>query len=144
MNLVEMTNLDRSARAASLCEFCGRPWFGVVAYCPYCGRSPGSGQEVLGLIAGEMQTLDRSQVEKKAFSLSLRIFAAAASALLLLWMVAKPPMPESAPPASAAPAVPAAPAVSISPRLDTAVAPPSSRSLCSVAHEKAGLCHLQK
>jgi hypothetical protein len=38
---VRMNALAQSARAESLCEFCGRPWFGLVAYCPYCGRKPG-------------------------------------------------------------------------------------------------------
>lgn len=29
-----------SARGPIACEFCARPWFGLVAYCPYCGRKP--------------------------------------------------------------------------------------------------------
>jgi hypothetical protein len=36
---VQMHQLAESARSESVvCEFCGRPWFGLVAYCPYCGR----------------------------------------------------------------------------------------------------------
>jgi hypothetical protein len=35
---VQMNQLAQPARAETLCEFCGRPWFGLVAYCPYCGR----------------------------------------------------------------------------------------------------------
>jgi hypothetical protein len=37
-----LSNLDamvaESARGESQCIFCHRPWFGLVAYCPYCGR----------------------------------------------------------------------------------------------------------
>ena len=40
MNVVQMDKLAQSARGESQCEFCGRPWFGLVAYCPYCGRKP--------------------------------------------------------------------------------------------------------
>jgi hypothetical protein len=35
-----MNELARSAGGQSLCESCGRLWFGSVAYCPYCGRKP--------------------------------------------------------------------------------------------------------
>ena len=39
MNVVEIDKVARSStRGESQCEFCGRPWFGLVAYCPYCGR----------------------------------------------------------------------------------------------------------
>lgn len=31
----------QATRGASACEFCARPWFGSVAYCPYCGCRPG-------------------------------------------------------------------------------------------------------
>lgn len=37
---VHMHELARSAGGQSLCESCGRLWFGSVAYCPYCGRKP--------------------------------------------------------------------------------------------------------
>src|SRR4051794_5560576 len=30
--------LEQTPPGESLCEFCSRPWFGQVAYCPYCGR----------------------------------------------------------------------------------------------------------
>jgi len=30
--------LAQTPPGESLCEFCNRPWFGQVAYCPYCGR----------------------------------------------------------------------------------------------------------
>jgi hypothetical protein len=41
MNVVDITKVARSsARGESQCEYCGRPWFGLVAYCPYCGRKP--------------------------------------------------------------------------------------------------------
>jgi hypothetical protein len=32
------TKLAEPAPPESLCESCGRRWFGLVAYCPYCGR----------------------------------------------------------------------------------------------------------
>ena len=38
MNVVPMNEPAQSARGESACDFCGRPWFGLVAYCPYCGR----------------------------------------------------------------------------------------------------------
>jgi len=38
---VQTDNLAQPARVESRCEFCRRPWFGSVAYCPYCGRKPG-------------------------------------------------------------------------------------------------------
>ena len=38
---VPIDKLVQSARGEILCEFCGRQWFGLVAYCPYCGRKPG-------------------------------------------------------------------------------------------------------
>jgi hypothetical protein len=34
---VQTNKLAQSARSESLCGFCGRQWFGSVAYCPYCG-----------------------------------------------------------------------------------------------------------
>jgi len=33
-----MDKTAQSTRGASLCEYCRRPWFGLVAYCPYCGH----------------------------------------------------------------------------------------------------------
>ena len=39
MNVVPMNEPAQSARGGeSACGSCGRPWFGLVAYCPYCGR----------------------------------------------------------------------------------------------------------
>jgi hypothetical protein len=76
---VRMNQLARSARSESVvCEFCARPWFGLVAYCPYCGRKPScfttmkqepddrlridealpSGQAILGMPVGELPYLE--------------------------------------------------------------------------------------
>ena len=41
MNFAETHKLDQPARRENRCGSCGRPWFGLVAYCPYCGREPG-------------------------------------------------------------------------------------------------------
>ncbi len=39
MNVVLMNEPAQSAQGGeSACGCCGRPWFGLVAYCPYCGR----------------------------------------------------------------------------------------------------------
>src|SRR3954469_15555382 len=32
-----MNNLTPAGRER-VCQFCARPWFGSVAYCPYCGQ----------------------------------------------------------------------------------------------------------
>jgi len=37
----ELAELVQPRRGESRCEYCGRPWFGLVAYCPYCGRKAG-------------------------------------------------------------------------------------------------------
>ena len=35
---VQTNELTRSAQGVSSCGFCSQPWFGSVAYCPYCGK----------------------------------------------------------------------------------------------------------
>jgi hypothetical protein len=79
---VQTNNLAQSARGESLCRFCGRQWFGSVAYCPYCGRKPGlttqepdvrpqidealaGGQGPLGMPAGELQWQDPKSARKE-------------------------------------------------------------------------------
>lgn len=37
---VQLNKFTQSARGVTVCEFCARPWFGLVTYCPYCGRKP--------------------------------------------------------------------------------------------------------
>jgi hypothetical protein len=75
-----MNKLAQSARGENLCEFCGRLWFGPVAYCPYCGHkssfttisqepddrlqsgeASASGQITLGMRAGEMAKSPRKE-----------------------------------------------------------------------------------
>lgn len=44
----QLQEMAQSAQSESLCGHCGRPWFGVVAYCPYCGRKPGFATQAPG------------------------------------------------------------------------------------------------
>jgi hypothetical protein len=57
-----MTALDQPARVERQCGFCARPWFGMVAYCPYCGRMPGpaitDSKPEVGLTSGETLASD--------------------------------------------------------------------------------------
>jgi hypothetical protein len=70
MNL-QTNEWARSAQGESLCGSCSQPWFGSVAYCPYCGKpsfastnrqpdaphgekAAASGQGNLGIPAGEL------------------------------------------------------------------------------------------
>ena len=121
---VQMNELARLVRVESLCGFCRRPWFGLVAYCPYCGRKPSfmtinrelddrppgveilaSGQGTLGMPAGEPipsknlpAERDRSspaQLNKTALTLLFKTVVAGVSALLLVWMVVKPLAPRT-------------------------------------------------
>ena len=121
MNVVEIDKVARSsARAESKCEFCGRPWFGLVAYCPYCGRKassktinqgPGdriqsdatldatlaSKQVTSGMPAGELHHPEPKSPPKEPRGTPLRfkILAAGVSVLLLLWLALKPPAPKA-------------------------------------------------
>jgi hypothetical protein len=40
MNVAQMDKLAQSAAGENRCGSCGRPLFGLVAHCPYCGREP--------------------------------------------------------------------------------------------------------
>jgi hypothetical protein len=188
---VRMHQLAQSARSESvLCEFCRRPWFGLVAYCPYCGRMSScfttmnqqpdghfqsdvalaNGQASLGMPAGQLQRQASTDLPveanrpapsqfnkiKSALPLLLKTAAAGITVLLLFWMVVKLPAPKTneratpqlpistsgiaspnqRPPTSAAqqPSIPL--------RTDTPV-PPNRTTLCSLAHETAGLCKSQ-
>jgi hypothetical protein len=104
MNLAQMNKLAQAASIESQCAFCGRPWFGFVAYCPYCGRehsftkidqepdeSPRSDEprtEPRGPLGEEPRKKPRKPLPVKAA-------IAAVSALLLLWIVVKAPAPKA-------------------------------------------------
>jgi len=167
MNL-QMTESAQPARGVSLCEFCRRPWFGLVAYCPYCGRKPSCFTAISqepddcpqieeALASGQRPT--PSQLNKPALTLLFKTVVAGVSALLLFWMVVKLPAPRTNEAASPqlpistsniaspmrGPSTSAAQVPSIPLRTDTAVPPQSNRrSLCSVANEAAGLCKSQE
>jgi hypothetical protein len=83
---VQINNLAQSARGESVCGFCGRRWFGLVAYCPYCGRKPSfptinqepddraqsddalaSGQRTLWMPAGELHGQEAKSPRKEPF-----------------------------------------------------------------------------
>jgi hypothetical protein len=200
---IQMNQLAQSARDESLCESCGRRWFGLVAYCPYCGRKPRLTTEAPGALprsddvfAGEQGTLGlpdggplwqdpesprnepnatvgptvgatvpvqrdspaASQSSKPSWMLLFTtILVAGISAVLLVWMLVKLPVPntneQTSPPLATpssgttaprqGPPTRAAQAPPIPPRTDTAVPARPKRSPCSVAHEAAGLCKSQ-
>lgn len=165
--IAEWDKLDQPAPGESLCGYCRRPWFGLVAYCPYCGRKPNfttvsqepddrpQGDEALS----ERPPPSQLKLNKKASTHLFETVVAGVAALLLFWMVAKLPAPKineaaSSPqlpistsdiassrrvPSTSAAQVPVIPA-----RTDGAVPPRSSRLPCSVAHERAGLCKSQE
>jgi hypothetical protein len=115
-----MNEPAQSARGReSACGFCGRPWFGLVAYCPYCGRkanittsqrrehrppsdkATGSGPENLQTQAGAPRRQKANPPSKEpggkplqgapvpASTHRLKTVAAGVSVLLLLWMAVK-------------------------------------------------------
>jgi hypothetical protein len=197
---VQANELARPARVGSACGFCGRPLFGAVAYCPYCGRKPSftaigdevlesgtatrgmpagglhrpearpprkepratpvQGVPILGSLPGERDSATPSQLNKTTVTLLFKIAAIGVSALLLFWMAVKLPglmthegasprlpisssgvvSPMGSPSTSAAQKTPPVPQ-------GTDIAPPpqaNRRSLCSAAHEAAGLCKSQQ
>lgn len=171
---VQTNKLAQSARGESVCGFCRRPWFGLVAYCPYCGRKPSfttinqepddrpQSDEAVP-ISGKKSPVERdrptpSQLNKTALALLFKTVVAGVSALLLFWMVVKLPAPKTNEGASPqlpistsgiasprlGPSTSAAQVPSIPRRTDTKVPPQSNRSLCSVANEAAGLCKSQE
>ena len=81
---VQMKELAQSARGERECGVCGQPLFGLVAYCPYCGRKHGftrtnlerddhpqndkalaSGQGTLGMPAGELHSQEAKSPRKE-------------------------------------------------------------------------------
>lgn len=80
----QTNELSRPAQGERLCAFCSQPWFGPVAYCPYCGKpsvgSPhrqpndrphpekavASGQEDVGMPAGEFQWREGESSHKES------------------------------------------------------------------------------
>jgi hypothetical protein len=116
---VQMNMSAPSERDERLCGYCRRPWFGWVAYCPYCGREASfatinqepddrpqgdeavaSRQGTLGTTTGELPVFDKnisverdrpvpSQLSKTASALLFKILVAGVTALLLLWMMGK-------------------------------------------------------
>ena len=153
MNFAQTNKLDQPARSEKRCGSCGRPWFGLVAYCPYCGREP-------GFTKISQEPRDRPQSDKpEREPLGTLLFKAAVVAIgaLLLWMADKP-APKSDEGASAQPTATSAIASpgagaglppggaqlpSVPPPVEAAVPPPSNSPLCSVASEMAGLCKSQ-
>jgi hypothetical protein len=107
-----LSNLDamvvQSARGESQCIFCHRPWFGLVAYCPYCGRrisfrtiSQGPDYRPPREVASEREDLRRQAGElpvepdrparplsktTPALTLLLKTVVVGVSALLMLWI----------------------------------------------------------
>ncbi|NPC55888.1 hypothetical protein [Caenimonas soli] len=164
---VQMNKWAQSARGENLCGYCLQPWFGLVAYCPYCGRKPSFAtisQEPDDLpqrdevVASAQRTLEMPSGELP-WALLFKSVIAGVAALLLLWIVPKLLAPRTSEEASAHPPVStagiappptrsavmgAAQAPSMPLRSESAVPPRSSRPPCSVAHEKAGLCKSQQ
>lgn len=97
------------AAAQRACESCHREWFGPVAYCPYCGRMPGSANGAGGdrptippemkaapprpaAISGETSppgTAAPSPMHRRSIELLATLLVAAVTALLL-WIVIGP------------------------------------------------------
>lgn len=152
---VELNELTQLARVESLCGHCQRPWFGVVAYCPYCG-SPQGGEAVAsrrGALGIAPMAVERDTptpgLNKSASTLLVQAVIAGVTALLLVWMVVRlvsPPTDAGAPPrlpmagslTSATP-MPVVPAIA-----ERAAPPRSATSPCSAGHEAAGLCKSQE
>jgi hypothetical protein len=138
---VTSAELDESA-----CGYCRRPWFGLVAYCPYCGRKPSF--EALSQEPDDRPQSDEPLASERrtwriAPTLVVKTVVAGVSALLLFWMVVRLPGPNTNDSASIQlPTSNAAQVPSVPLRTESAVSPPSpkTRSLCSAASEAAGLC----
>jgi hypothetical protein len=153
MNDAHMNKFAQSARGENRCGSCDRPWFGLVAYCPYCGREPSFATSKQK--PDERFQSDEPEKEPRG-TLLFKAAVVGVGALLLLWMAETPPGPKTNEGASAhtistsgiaSPAVgrptSGAQLTSIQPRTEIPVPPPSNRSLCSVASETAGLCKSQ-
>ena len=100
MNVDQMNKLAQSVQSVSQCGFCGRPWFGLVAYCPYCGREP-SFAKINQEPDDRPQSDERDESEsdeprkKPRGPLLVKTAIAGLSALLLLWIVVKAPAPKT-------------------------------------------------
>lgn len=164
-----MNTLTQSPDADNLCEYCRRPWFGLVAFCPYCGREPRFGavnRQPHGLPGSEVAIALRQEnpglptgrtASPILFKTVIAGVVAGVIALVLVWVVAKLLASRTSEEASPYPLAPAS-AIDSSPRIpltsaadassvlrtERPVAPRSSRSPCSVAHQTAGLCTSQE
>lgn len=161
-----MNKWAQSARGENLCGYCLRPWFGLVAYCPYCGRKPSfvtisqEPDDLLQLdkaVASGQGTLEMPTGELP-WALLFKTVIAGVTALLLLWIVPKLLAPktseEASPPPPIAssgiaspahgPLTSAAQAPSMPVRTERAAPPRSSKPPCSAAHQAAGLCISQE
>lgn len=142
---VQTDPVTEPVRSGSPCAFCGRPWFGRVAYCPYCGRKPGARpagpRQALATPAPNATTPLRRDGKGSAFL--VKTVLALVGALLVLWVALKPLAPSTGQKAAPAPAI-ATPAPAIPPRAAAAAPPKSNRSLCSQASEAVGLCKSQE
>lgn len=147
-----MNRLAQPARGESLCESCRRPWFGSVAYCPYCGRKPSftaisqqPAEQMLAMPAQPAVEWDSpapSQPDRTASTFLFKTVVAGVSALLLLWVAIELPATRANQKASPQLAVSTSGiAAPVPPRTETVAPPQPSRSpLCSAASEAAGLC----
>lgn len=142
---VQMDPVTEPVHSGSPCAFCGRPWFGRVAYCPYCGRQPGARpagpRHAVAMPAPNART--PLQRNRKSSALLLKTVLALVGALLVLWVALKPLAPRTGQEAAPAPVI-ATPAPAIPPRAAAAAPPRSNRSLCSEASEAVGLCKSQE
>jgi hypothetical protein len=102
MNVDQMNKLAQGVQSVSQCGFCGRPWFGLVAYCPYCGREP-SFAKINQEPDDRPQSDERDESESESDEprkkprgpLLVKTAIAGLSALLLLWIVVKAPAPKT-------------------------------------------------
>lgn len=90
--------LAPSGPGASACEFCLRPWFGLVTYCPYCGHKPAvktAHQEPQAVPEKALPPVQEPPVHADAAappesnsgsSIVFKIAVAGLTALLVLWI----------------------------------------------------------
>jgi hypothetical protein len=98
MNAVQINKLAQLASNESQCGFCGQPWFGLVAYCPYCGREPGFAkinQEPDDHPQSDESNESDEPRKKSRVPLLVKTAIAGVSVLLLLWIVLKAPAPKT-------------------------------------------------
>jgi hypothetical protein len=160
-----MNDLIQPRDAGNLCAYCRRPWFGLVAFCPFCGREPRfravdrqpfgtSGSDVATTLRLESPNLPTARTASPLF---FRTVAAGLIASVLVWMVAwllasgtgreaspYPPAPTEAIAFPRPIALTSAAEASSVPRTERPVLPRSGRWPCSAAHHRAGLCTSQE